>query len=676
MPTIGTIRAFVAGGCEMIFCDEINLLSFLKILKHGSNKDQKEKTVFWLDRLPEGFWEGMLVVALKGLGFRFERTEFCAGQMRSKDGESIVSKTIRSSTDLAFGYSRQVLEESFFLKDLNQRRGKETIRKVIAQSVFKPIAQVVVRGLATQHLSDIQKIPKAILIVKGHHALRRLDWNSGGVRTPIDFYTPYWDFRRRRLHFATAKGEWLKRTVLGQILKWILVVLKEWLTMMKGNPSELPPLAGDNPGLLLIQDEEISLDHSIRTQPHWDTTDCPYQILILEDPFFAKANAQLSREELKTKNIHLFRWNPPTEFSQSASPLRGGLKEDRHHAMGRLLSGTLREKFVIGPVLEILQRAIALEPLCRDGRIKAFITCENYKPDADAMRLLADDLKIVTLSFQYSNLGVSIPSMSTTAHVMMAFSPLFHPIWRHHGLGPDRMVDGGYVYASAKEKVQPRSRALRQRLQNQGVSFVLCYFDENCLDDPFTFMTISQQMEDLERLYRLVCETKDAGLVVKTQFQYNLPENFPPLKTWRDKALQTGRYVELSSGHHRNVIFPMEAAMAADVAIGYNFGATASLEAAIAGVRSILIDQGGYRGIQDSLYRKGDIIFRSLDEGLKAIQQYRAGQRSNLGDWSGMIKQFDAFGDYRSTERLKDELGLAMRKIDDESGSSHLAPRA
>ena len=66
-----------------------------------------------------------------------------------------------------------------------------------------------------------------------------------------------------------------------------------------------------------------------------------------------------------------------------------------------------------------------LAGLCHSQNVKAYMTCENYFLEADAMNLIGPQMGIHTLSYQYSNLSSVTPLMQTTADTMCTFSKMF-----------------------------------------------------------------------------------------------------------------------------------------------------------------------------------------------------------------------------------------------------------
>ena len=94
------------------------------------------------------------------------------------------------------------------------------------------------------------------------------------------------------------------------------------------------------------------------------------------------------------------------------------------------------------------------------------------------------------------------------------------------------------------------------------------------------------------------------------------------------------------------------------MAIGYVVGATAGLEAALAGVRCILINPYGMRGANIEIFKQADILYNNMDSALSAISGYREGspEYRNLGDWEPIIDLFDPFRDGQSASRLREAL--------------------
>jgi hypothetical protein len=245
----------------------------------------------------------------------------------------------------------------------------------------------------------------------------------------------------------------------------------------------------------------------------------------------------------------------------------------------------------------------------------------------------------------------------TTADIMLTFAPLYHERWKRSGVGPGRFADIGYLYDTSFNYVRRRARGHRCRLKKAGAQFVICYYDENVLHvhDKYGLFSFKTYCAEILALLGLVLDDPSIGVVVKTQFQRNSPQNLSDVVTIRAEAEATGRYLELVYGTHRNIVFPAEAALPADIAIGHAAGATAALEAAMAGVRCILLNPYGMRDANTALYAKVDVVYPSLPAALKAIHAFREGapDREGLGDWSSVIGHFDPFRDGRAGHRMR-----------------------
>ena len=212
----------------------------------------------------------------------------------------------------------------------------------------------------------------------------------------------------------------------------------------------------------------------------------------------------------------------------------------------------------------------------------------------------------------------------------------------------------GYLFNGIDKYVQHKSRIHRETLERAGAKFIVCYFDENVQHDRWGLVSKNDHLGELHALAEMVVSDPTFAVVVKSQFMFNSPSQLYPNDILIKQAKETGRYLELKEGIHRNNIYPTEAALVADLCIGHKFGATAALEAAIAGVRTILLDRYGTKTLWDSIYSQADIEYESMGSLIEAINRYRTGDINSqaLGDWSPIIHHFDPYCDGRAIERL------------------------
>jgi hypothetical protein len=121
------------------------------------------------------------------------------------------------------------------------------------------------------------------------------------------------------------------------------------------------------------------------------------------------------------------------------------------------------------------------------------------------------------------------------------------------------------------------------------------------------------------------------------------------------QAQATGRCVVYEGGALHGSVPPAAAALAADVAVhGHLFAATAGVEAALAGVPTLLMDREGW---PESTLRRlgaGRVVFHGWDAlwGTCLEHWQRPGGAPGFGDWSDMLEELDPFRDGRAAERM------------------------
>jgi hypothetical protein len=178
--------------------------------------------------------------------------------------------------------------------------------------------------------------------------------------------------------------------------------------------------------------------------------------------------------------------------------------------------------------------------------------------------------------------------------------------------------------------------------------------------DKYGLVNADDYATELMVLFDLVHRDESVGLVLKTQFHQNLRAASPRLAGPLERVLSTGRVELPSNGRHRNSVLPAEVAKSSDITLGHAFGGTASLESALAGCRSVLINSCGLQTKADPLYARVDIIATSVAEACRATGEYRRGERPAFGDWSPILREFDPYQDGQSARRFRSVLEEAL----------------
>lgn len=300
-------------------------------------------------------------------------------------------------------------------------------------------------------------------------------------------------------------------------------------------------------------------------------------------------------------------------------------------------------------------RAEELAGISQQLGVRTFVSGEPYLIEVDAIQVAAQQAKVRTLTYQYSSLARFSPSMMSTADEMALFSSTFEGLWDYDGIRPVQFRVTGYLFDGVAHLVRARSMKLRKRLEGAGVRFVLCYFDESVQSGNWGLVNEVDHRGELEQLADLVLGDPRFGLIVKSQFERTSPSRLYARDSLFKRLAQTGRYEELCLGTHRNVIYPTEGALAADLSIGHIFGATAALEAAVAGCRAVLLNRYGLKTAHNHLYEKAPVVYTDLGSVLEAVRDEINGNARfpRVGDWEPIIDQLAPFRDGRAAERMR-----------------------
>lgn len=586
---------------------------------------------------------------LTSIGYAIDEADFFAGDLRGADNEAVYVSARRLAASLAFEAADRLLAEHAALREANERGGRGTVRLFIARRLCLDIEPVLVRALAARAIAGsapctvVLSVPATIdpdLLRQAFPDLRLLP--SGGV--PV---LDRWTLMARAVVSS-----------LGRELRWML----PWTRSVAA-----PARPTGRPGLLLIQEDELSLDRSHRSQPHWLPEGAPrlgFDVYVLALNRAAENDAD--HASLRSAGVELIDARELIATRRrSTGPVDDGLAAEARRVGRAAVFARTRSAIALAAVWGLLVKARSLAAWCAHLNVRGYLTGENYPVWADAMQIVAHRTGVATASFQYSNLAFSTPLMMTTADRLVLFSKTYAPLWTAHGVAPRLVEEAGYVFDGAFRLVAGRAAELRAALLKAGATFVFCYFDESIQTDKFGLISEAHHHEELRQLAQALLADPAVGLVVKSQFGRNSPSRRYAADPVLARARETGRYVELRHGRHRNTVFPAEAALAADFAIGHVVGATAGLEAALAGRRCALLNPYGMRSVNDALYARAAIVVRSMPELLHAVARMRAGdpEFAAFGDWRPILPQLDPWRDGQAAARLRatieDMLGTA-----------------
>ena len=165
--------------------------------------------------------------------------------------------------------------------------------------------------------------------------------------------------------------------------------------------------------------------------------------------------------------------------------------------------------------------------------------------------------------------------------------------------------------------------------------------------------------EEISMLAKCVLSNPKVAVLVKTQFARNSVNNLYSDDHLISEAIRTGRLIDLCHGDGiRNDVYPTQVALSSDICVGNMVGATASLEVALCGSKSVLVNEYNVRPHWEYLVADQNIVFPDLAGFLQIIEKCDGdiAVLDGIGDWGAVIDQFDAYPDMLSIQRLQAEI--------------------
>lgn len=588
---------------------------------------------------------------LRTIGLQVEEASFFVGHLRTDSGECVFSAGRRLAGELAVRASMLFINRGGKLDSLNNKYGRNTIRLCIAKRLHLYIERWTVRIMVAQALSRPGR-PEVWLN-------RPRLFNESLLAQA---------FPGINLHFYDNIDFWP-----GRLLVYWLVDVARDLKLRYGfgrtKRSPVQPTSG-KPSVLMMQEDTIRADLTLRGQPHWLNVNepaCNFRNYLIElHQSDRTINEDVGRLEKAGLSII-----STTAFGCALKAFRKevalvSLKHDRRGAIKTAFfaGGRGCERYMLLHIQTLLRQAEVMGALALWLNAKVFLVRETYYSFADAMQLVAPDLGVTTVAYQYSNLRSVSPMMMSTADKMLIFADMYKALYETDGIRPQKFLPAGYLFDGVASFLREKAERHREALDAAGTKFVVCYFDESIQHDRWGLVSSDDHLRELQALARAVVNDHTFGAVVKTQFVRNSASRLYPQDHLIQSAKRTGRFLELMEGTARNDIYPTEAALVADLCIGHKFGASAALEAAVAGVRTVLLDPYGIKTLWDGVYAKAAIEYDSIDVLMEAIARYRAGDpnEATLGDWTPILHHFDPYRDGRAAARLRAVLEDAIQK--------------
>lgn len=284
--------------------------------------------------------------------------------------------------------------------------------------------------------------------------------------------------------------------------------------------------------------------------------------------------------------------------------------------------------------------------------VKAFVTWylgdETHCAISDGLA----DAGGVTAIYQRSYEPLVMPHLALDADIHFSFSRGASAV--NPGSKVRYDVVTGFLSDQLFAPAKIEAERIRAGLAARGARRVVAMFDEGSLDDPRWHTGHDLQRSNYELLLEKVLADPELGLVFKPKHPSTLRRRLGPVAPLLERAVKTGRCAVLEGGPLYASYSPCVAALAADIAVhGHLCGGTAAVEAALAGVPTLLVDQEGWA--ISPLYRLGPkVVFPNWPAVWAALAEHFSspGGLPGLGDWSSLLPEMDPFRDGKAAQRM------------------------
>ena len=610
-----------------IFLDKLYWESFLYLF---FRKDIKE--IFVLDKIK--FRNRVFKFLLNLRGVLLIEKDFFVGDLLNYEKKSIYLLAGELVDKLAFEISNKTLKKNNHLDYLNSQYGNNTLRLFIAKTYKPKLIYWIIRGLTSKNFETSNSINTELII-----------------KDPIYFDKVYLKNVIEGLSFKFYSFRFKELVVLKLFLiQNFKFLIKKALnfSLLKKDPIYNVELGS----VLSSQEESIRYDQSIRNQYSWYDINKDYKnfnSFVLLNTYYPNSTKTDIKELSSKKNYVL-----------NTKILDFAKRRYRNHHISKLMSKELRvilkilptkqdisHKYLLIEIMSLLRLSDSLACLCLFLNTKVYLIKEPQYITSDAIQMISSLINVKTICIQYSNKSRPSSTSLSTCDEFLLFSDNYKKVYKTKNIFPKKFIQTGYPLNGIQNKLTPRVNKIKNDLKKRNVSFVIGLFDESIadIDDRWGLIHPKDHLKDIHILAKAVLEDNSLSVLIKNQFVFNNLDKIFPGDLLIKQAQQTNRFISISDGSHRNDIYPMQIGLIADFCISYKFGATAGLECAIAGTRTVLVDKFNFETAHDEIYSKANIIYNDFNKLIEDIYRFRSNQSNfeSLGDWSPIIDYFDPF---------------------------------
>jgi len=263
----------------------------------------------------------------------------------------------------------------------------------------------------------------------------------------------------------------------------------------------------------------------------------------------------------------------------------------------------------------------------------------------------------ISTIYQRSIEEFSYATRAVASDIVFGFSSNNAEVLRNSGSFIPYHVAVGYSGDHRFSILKNTAQDIRRKLQAKGAKFILAFFDVNSWEGRRWFMGHGHESmrQNYEFLLKKVLSEPQLGVIFKPKLSSTLRRRLGPIAQLLKEAEQTGRCFVFEGGNVCNSYPPAVAALGSDVAIhSLLLAATAGIEAALAGVPTLLLDREGASFSKMYQLGKDRVVFTDWDSLWKACKDYwiSKGDIPGFGDWSSLLGEMDPFRDGKAAERI------------------------
>ncbi|TAK18726.1 MAG: hypothetical protein EPO35_01140 [Acidobacteria bacterium] len=643
---------------DVLYCEFLSArVLLLTLLPAWLRTRGRVRRCYYVDAGPLAKWLAGVASALSGVSI--ERLDFRLAEIHDEDGQLI---RLRVAYHDMRELRDEVTEQPAFKAFVADARLDEDQQAFLAKSVCSLSLTdrstmwrtLLVMHAAAWHVRRAYPGASAIALIERRAWQPVLDRYGRGLGLSVVTV-------RGRFEWATELRHWLGPHRLGRLRRWRDVYGHRRALRRHGVTPAAARAAASGSGLPLTGRPRILVEylgHFHLKQPEfysdlffWQASSLPGEDLVVT---FGVPQAPLTpadREALRDAHIAPVALYPAATTAADVPLFTHG--PVRHLALPP--SSSLEGRWMHELIEEYDATRQYWSGLFAATNAKVFVAWNRFDnrmhPIAAALRARDGATAIYQRSFQPD----PAPEMAVRAEIVFGYSPMDAAVERDSGSEIDYHVSVGYSGDHRVPFLRAQAADVRARLIAHGAARIVAFFDENSGNDSRWHTGHELMRVNYEFILERLLGDPTLGLVLKPKRPSTLRFRLGPVAPLLERALATGRCYMYETGPLHGSEPPVAAALAADLVIhGHLCAATAGLEAALAGVPTLLLDREGWpRSVMFRLGR-GRVAFTSWTELWAAVEEHWRvrGGIPGFGDWRPFIEELDPFRDGRAAERI------------------------